>query len=173
MNFILGTGSFNSRLMREVRSNRGLAYATGGYVGSGRDLGTFFNFCQTKSQSVGEATKLMKDIIADMTANPVKPDELETAKKYEQNAFVHRFDSAMAVLSETIYEKMMGYPENYLETYIPRIKKVDAQKVLAMAKRTMNPDGLVILVVGKKSEVIDQLRALNFGEVRELPLPKE
>ncbi len=173
MNFILGTGSFNSRLMREVRSNRGLAYATFGYVGQGRDLGMFFSFCQTKSQSVGEAIKLMKDIIADMTANPVKPEELETAKKYEQNAFVHRFDSAMSVLMETIYGKIMGYPENYLETYIPRIKKVDLAKVLAMAKRTMNPNGLVILVVGKKSELIDQLKALNLGEVKELPLPKE
>jgi predicted Zn-dependent peptidase len=173
MNFILGTGSFNSRLMREVRSNRGLAYATFGSVGTGRDLGSFFNFCMTKSQSVGEAIKLMSAIIEDMTKNPVTAVELETAKKYEQNAFVHRFDSALAVLREAIFEKMMGFPENYLETYIPRIKKVDAPKVLEMAKRTMHPNEMVILVVGKKNEVLDQLKALNLGEITELPLPKE
>ncbi|MCJ7610775.1 MAG: insulinase family protein, partial [Candidatus Aminicenantes bacterium] len=62
MNFILGSGGFNSRIMREVRSNRGLAYSAFGLVQAGRDLGTFFNFTQTKSQSVGEAIGLIKDI---------------------------------------------------------------------------------------------------------------
>jgi zinc protease len=173
MNFILGSGGFNSRIMREVRSNRGLAYAAYGYVGGGRDLGQFTCFSQTKNQSVGEAIKLMKDIIADMTVNPVSAAELDTAKKYEQNSFVHRFDSARTVLTEAIFNKLLGYPEDYIETYIPKIKKVDAAKVLSMAKRTMHPDNLIVLVVGKKAEIIDQLKALDLGEVKELPLPKE
>jgi zinc protease len=173
MNFVLGSGGFNSRIMREVRSNRGLAYSAFGAVGSGRDLGTFFNFTQTKSPSVGEAITLIKDIIAGLTKDPVTDAELTTAKKYQQNAFVHRFDSAMSVLQQALTNKLMGLPDNYLETYIPRTKKVDAAKVLAMAKRTMHPESLVILVVGKKSELLGQLKALKMGEVKELPLPKE
>lgn len=173
MNFVLGSGGFNSRIMREVRSNRGLAYSAFGSVSAGRDLGTFFNFTMTKSASVGEAVGLIRDIIADMTKTPVTEGELTTAKKYEQNAFVHRFDSSMSVLQETLYNKLQGLPDDYLETYIPRIKKVDAAKVLDMAKRTMHPESLVILVVGKKSELMDQLKALKMGEVKELPLPKE
>ncbi len=172
-NFILGTGSFNSRLMREVRSNRGLAYMTFGSIGLGRDKGLFSNVCMTKSQSAGEAIKLMRDISADMTRNPVTAEELEVAKKYEVNAFVHKFDSAQAVVSQAIYLKLDGYPDNYLDTYLPRIRKVDAARVLAIGKRAVHPDGVVILVVGKKAEVIDQLKALGMGEVIELPLPKE
>ncbi len=172
-NFILGTGSFNSRLMREVRSNRGLAYSTFGYIGLGRDRGMFFNACMTKSQSAGEALKLMKDIIADMTKNPVTSEELEVAKKYEQNAFVHRFDSAQSVVNQTIFLKLDGYPDNYLETYIPRIKKTDAAKVLAIGKRAVNADNMVILVVGKKAQIIDNLKGLGLGDITELPLPKE
>ena len=172
-NFILGTGSFNSRLMREVRSNRGLAYATFGMIGLGRDKGTFYNFCQTKSQSVGEAIKLMRSIIDDMTKNPVSSEELGVAQKYEVNAFVHKFDSAQAVVRQAIILKLEGYPDNYLETYLPRIKQVDAAKVLAIGKRAVNPSGMVILVVGKKAEVIDQLKGLGPGDIVELPLPKE
>jgi zinc protease len=172
-NFILGTGSFNSRLMREVRSNRGLAYMTFGYIGLGRDKGLFGNVCMTKSQSVSEAIKLMRDIIADMTINLVSVEELEVAKKYEVNSFVHKFDSPQAVVTQTIFLKLQGYPDQYLETYLPRIKKVDANKLLAIGKRAVQPDGMVILVVGKKAEVIDQLKALGLGEVTELPLPKE
>lgn len=173
LNFIYGSGGFSSRLMREVRSHKGLAYSTYGMVGAGRDLGLFFNFCMTKNQSVGEAIKTMKDIIADITKNPVTFEEIETAKKYEQNSFVHRFDSAVAVLQEYISLKLQGLPDNYLETYIPRILKVNESKVLEMAKRTIHPEELIILVVGKKKEIEEQLKALNLGEVKELPLPKE
>jgi len=173
MNFILGSGGFNSRILREVRSNRGLAYMAFGSVDAGRDLGTFFNATMTKGASVAEAIRLIKEVIVGMTKAPVTEAELTTAKKYLQNAFVHRFDSSMAVIQETILNKLMGFPDDYLETYIPRIKKVDAAKVLAMSQRTMHPDQLVILVVGKKSEILDQLKALNMGEVRELPLPKQ
>jgi zinc protease len=172
-NFILGTGAFNSRLMREVRSNRGLAYMTFGSIGLGRDKGTFLNVCMTKSQSVGEAIKLMRDIISDMTRNPVSADELDVAKRYEVNAFVHRFDSPMAVVNQTLFLKLEGYPDNYLETYLPRIKKVDAARVLKIGKRAVQPDDMVILVVGKKAELLDQLKGLGLGEVTELPLPKE
>jgi len=172
-NFILGAGGFNSRLMREVRSNRGLAYSTGGAIGLGRDKGIFYDFCMTKSQSAGEAIKLMRDISADMTKNPVTAEELEVAKKYEVNAFVHKFDSAQAVVSQAIYLKLDGYPDNYLDTYLPRIKKVDAARVLEIGKRAVLPNSMVVLVVGKKAEVIDQLKALGMGEVTELPLPKE
>lgn len=173
LNFIYGTGGFNSRLMREVRSHKGLAYSTYGMVGAGRDLGTFFNFCMTKNQSVGEAISTMKEIMVDIIKNPVSSEEIELAKKYEQNSFVHRFGSAIAVLNEFISLKLQGFPDNYLETYIPRIMKVNENKVLEMAKRTIHPEDLVILVVGKKVEIENQLKTLNLGEVKELPLPKE
>ncbi len=172
-NFILGTGSFNSRLMREVRSNRGLAYMTFGSIGLGRDKGMFLNVCMTKSQSVGEAIKVMSEIISDMTKNPVSAEELEVAKRYEVNAFVHRFDSPMAVVNQALSLKLEGYPDDYLETYLPRIKKVDVARVLEIGKRAVQPGGMVILVVGKKAELIDQLKGLGLGEVSELPLPKE
>jgi zinc protease len=173
-NFILGDPmNWNSRLMREVRSNRGLAYNPFGLISLGRDKGIFYNFCQSKSQSVGEAIKLMRDIITDMTENPVTPEELEIAKKYEVNSFVHKFDSPWAVVRQAVYLKLEGYPDDFLETYIPRIKMVNADKVLAIGKRAVNPDKMVILVVGKKTEVLDQLKALGLGEVTELLLPKE
>lgn len=171
LNFIYGAGGFNSRLMREVRSHKGLAYSTYGTVGAGRDLGLFFNFCMTKNQSVGEAISTMKEVMDDIIKNPVALEELETSKKSEQNSFVHRFDSAMAVLQEFISLKLAGFPENYLETYVLRILRVDEKKVLEMAKRTIHPQDLIILVVGKKSEIESQLK--TFGEVKELPLPKE
>lgn len=173
LNFIYGTGSFNSRLMKEVRTNRGLAYIVYGNVGKGRDLGIFFNFCMTKNESVGEAIRVMKDIMIDITQKPISNEELTTALKYEQNSFVHLYESPQQILLWKIIYKIFNYPGDYLETYLNRIKKINREKVLDMAKRTIHPDKLVILVVGKKNEIYTQLKNLGLGEIKELPLPVE
>lgn len=170
-NGIYGSGAFNSRLWREVRSNRGLAYSASGSVGSGRDLGLFSTFCMTKSQSAGEAISVIRDVIKDMAQNPVKPEELETAKKSEINSFVFRFENPQSLLLRTILQRLYGYPLDYNETYLTKIKKVDAAKILQMAKRFLHPEQLVILVVGKKADLLEQLKKL--GDVTVLPLPEE
>lgn len=170
-NTIYGAGAFNSRLWKEVRSNRGLAYSASGSVGSGRDLGIFFTFCMTKNQSAGEAVGVIRDVIKDMAQNYVKPEELETARKAEINSFVFRFENPQALLLGTIRQRMYGLPLDYNETYLAKIRKVDAAKVLAMGKRFFHPDELVILIVGKRAELLDQLKKL--GEVIVLPLPAE
>jgi len=170
-NAIYGAGAFNSRLWREVRSNRGLAYSASGSVGSGRDLGLFFTFCMTKNQSAGEAIGVIRDVIKDMAQNYVKPDELETAKKAEINSFVFRFENPQSLLLRTILQRMYGLPLDYNETYLAKIRKVDAVKVLEMGKRFFHPDQLVIMVVGKKAELLEQLQKL--GTVTVLPLPEE
>jgi len=173
LNFIYGSGSFNSRIVREIRSNRGLAYAAFGSVRTGRDKGAFFNFSMTKNESVGEVITIMREIMNDITQNPVTPEELELAKKSEKNSFVHMFDSSASVLLRKLINKLQGYPDDYLETYIERIGKVNADKVLEMARRTIHPDQLITLVVGKKEAIMDQLKSLTTGKVIELELPKE
>ncbi len=170
-NTIYGAGAFNSRLWKEVRSDRGLAYSASGSVGSGRDLGIFFTFCMTKNQSAGEAVGVIRDVIKDMSQNYVKPEELETAKKSEINSFVFRFENPQSLLLRTITQRMYGLPLDYNETYLAKIRKVDAARVLEMGKRFFHPDQLVILVVGKKTELLDQLKKL--GDVTVLPLPEE
>jgi zinc protease len=170
-NAIYGSGAFNSRLWREVRSNRGLAYTASGTVASGRDLGLFYTFCMTKNPSAGEAIGVIRDVIKDMGQNPVKPGELETAKKSEINSFVFRFENPQSLLLRTILQRMYGMPLDYNETYLAKIRRVDAAKVLEMGKRFFHPDQLVILVVGKKADLLEQLKKL--GEVTVLPLPEE
>ncbi len=173
LNFIYGSGSFNSRITREIRSNRGLAYAAFGSVTTGRDKGTFINFSMTKNESVGEVITIMREIMNDITKKSVTPEELEVAKKSEKNSFVHMFDSSASVLLRKLINKLQGYPDDYLETYIERIEKVSADKVLEMAVRTIHPGQLITLVVGKKEAIMDQLKSLTTGEVIELELPRE
>ena len=63
LNFILGEGGFTSRLMKEVRSNRGLAYSVGGGIGLDSDRGLFEIACSTKAGSTVEAIDLIHSIL--------------------------------------------------------------------------------------------------------------
>lgn len=173
LNYILGGGGFNSRIMREIRSHRGLAYTASGTVNAGRDRGTFTCFTQTKAQSAAEAISVIAGIIGDMTKSEVSATELDTAKRYEANSFVFRFESPAALLYQTMTMRLQGFPENYFDSYLTRIAAVDAAKVKAMARRVLSPDGLVVLVIGPKDKLLEPLRALQMGEVTEIPLPRE
>ncbi len=168
MNYVLGGGGFGSRLMRELRSNRGLTYGIYGGVYEGRDRGQFAIGSTLRAESIGESISLIEDIVKSMQADLIKDEEMEEAKNYMINSFVFNFESKAAILSQKIYLSLLGYPEDYLEKYIDNIKKVTKDDVLNVAKRYMDTGRMMIVVVGDKKRFEKPLE--NFGKVEEINL---
>jgi len=168
MNYVLGGGGFGSRLMRELRSNRGLTYGIYGGVYQGRDRGQFAIGSTLRAESIGESLSLIEDIVKSMQADLIKDDEMEEAKNYMINSFIFTFESKTSILSQKIYLSLMGYPEDYLEKYIDNIKKVTKAEVLDIAKKFMNTGRMMIVVVGDKKRFDKPLE--NFGTVEEINL---
>ena len=135
--------------------------------------GLFINRCLTKNQSVGEVISSMKRVMTELAQKPVTAEELLTAKRPRQNACVPGFDNPSNILDAWSYGKLVGRPDDFQDTSLARIKRVDSDKVLSMAKRTLHPDELVILVIGKKTEILGQLKALKLGDITELPVPDD
>ena len=97
MNYILGGGSFSSRITKVVRTDNGLAYtARSSYRGRSLYPGTFMAFCQTKNSTVVFAAQLMLDLIEGMRAGEVTEADLAMAKKARLNAFPAMFSSGSA-----------------------------------------------------------------------------
>lgn len=168
MNYVLGGGGFGSRLMRELRSNRGLTYGIYGGVSEGRDRGQFAVGSTLRAESIGESLSLIEDIIKSMQADLIKDEEMEEAKNYMVNSFIFTFESKASILSQKIYLSLMGYPENYLEKYIDNIKRVTKAEVLNVAKKFMDTGKMMIVVVGDKKRFDKPLE--NFGTVEEINL---
>ena len=76
MNYILGYGGFSARLMRELRSDRGLTYGIYGGVSTGRDRGLFVISSQLKADRFVEALGIIKGIITDLQTTPAGDDEI-------------------------------------------------------------------------------------------------
>ena len=170
MNHILGLGGFTSRLMSEIRSNRGLAYSVGAQLTEDTDRGRFSAWCQTKSESTQEAISTMLDIIRRMATDPISDNEMEKAKSAIRDGFVFRFETPRKVIDEQIRLEYYGYPLDYLDTYTDKIMAVTKADVQRVAKKYIHSDQIVILVVGDKScfgKPLDDL-----GSLREIKLPK-
>ncbi|MEZ4600401.1 MAG: pitrilysin family protein [Syntrophotaleaceae bacterium] len=165
MNFILGGGGFNSRLMREVRSNRGLAYSVFSYYDIGRRLpGLFIAGTETKTASVPEVVDLMRSLMQQMTERPVSNEELRLAKESLINSFVFAFEDTHEIVSQTMRLDFYDYPPDYLERYRDRVADVTVPQVLDVARRYLDPRQQVIVLVG------EQLDSRQLAEAFELPV---
>jgi zinc protease len=175
MNAILGEG-FTSRLFKNVRSRKGLAYSVFGVYSADYDHpGIFYVGCQTKSESTVYAIRAMTEEVRKMTESEVTDGELSLAKDSYLNSFVFNFDSKSEVLGRLMMYEYFGYPPDFLEKTKQNIEKVTKQDVLRVAKKHLQPDKMQVLVVGRPQDFGEPLSVL--GEVREIditiPGPKE
>lgn len=168
LNFILGGGDFNSRLMQEIRTRRGLAYSVYSAFQIGRRLpGLFVAGAETKNASADEVVLLMRQEMEKLTREPVTGDELALAKDSLINSFVFAFEDAHEVVSQTMRLAFYGYPDDYLSLYRKRLAAVTADDVLAAARRHLHPEDLTTVLVGAP----DHPEAL--AEKLDLPLRME
>jgi zinc protease len=170
MNLIVGSG-FTSRLFREVRTARGLAYHVGGRVGEGYDRGIFRVDLQTQPPQAAAALAAVRDVLQGLRESPPEAEEVRLAHDRQTNRFVFNFASPGAIVEQRIYRAALGYPADYLDTYLERIQAVGGEDVRRVARAHLQPDRLVTLVVGPESAVAP-LRAAGT-EVRRIPLDPE
>jgi zinc protease len=165
-NYILGGGGFNSRLMREVRSNRGLAYSVYSSFRIGRRLPKLFvASSETKSESTVEVVELMLEQMKLMVEQPVSDAELTLAKESLINSFVFAFEDSHSVVSRKVRLDYYDYPQDYLESYCGRLAAVTAEDVQRVATKYLWPGHLQIVLVGDSSVFRDQLDALGLPVV--------
>ncbi len=149
MNFILGGGSFSSRITTKVRSNEGLSYNQGSrFMYRWGFPGTFSGYVQSKSSTVGYAISLILDELDRIRKEPVSDAEIETAVDFYLESFSDNFQSPAATMATFANLEMTGKPMDYYKTYRDKIKVVTKARVQEAAEKYIHPDKAAILVVG-------------------------
>lgn len=154
MNDILGGGGFTSRLMKQIRSNEGLAYSVGSRMGAGVYYpSTFAGSFESKNPTVALAIKIMRDEFKRMQDQPVTAEELDVAKKGFIEAFPSQFASKDATLGILVADEWTGRDPEYWKTYRENIQKVTADDVQRVARKYLDFDDMAIMVVGRWDEI--------------------
>lgn len=162
-NFILGGGGFNSRMMREIRSDRGLAYSVYSYFDIGRRLpGLFIAGSETKSSSTSEVVRLLRQLIEQIREEPVSEAELELAKESLINSFIFAFENSHSIVSRKVRLDYYGYPDSYLENYRQKLAAVTVADVQRVSRQYLHPDKLQIVLVGDTAKYENEVRNLEL-----------
>lgn len=106
--FILGTGGFGSRLMEEIRVKKGLAYSAYARVSVSQSSSYMTGYLQTKLESLEDAKKTVKEVIADFVKDGVTKDELEQTKKFLLGSEPLRVETMSQRLNRTFMDFYKG-----------------------------------------------------------------
>lgn len=149
MNSVLGGGNFASRLMDVVREDYGLAY----YVNSGLAVldgaSIFQGSVGTENARVAQSLALIRSEIARMRDDGVTEQELEDTKRYLTGAFALGFDSNSSIASRLTFYQLEDLGIDYINTRNDRINAVTLEDVDRVAARLLDPDNLLVVVVGQ------------------------
>ena len=149
LNQILGGGSFESRLMDEVREKRGLTYGVYSYLLS-RDLANvYLGSVSSSNDRIAEAIEVIRDEWAKAEAEGVTQEELTDAKTYLTGAYPLRFDGNGPIANILVGMQMMGLPIDYIATRNDRVEAVTLEDVKRVASELLEPENLHFVVVGQ------------------------
>jgi zinc protease len=171
MNRIL-SGSFNSRMIKTIRTQMGLAYSVWGIYSFQYDYpGYFYAGCQTKSESAIKALKAIQHEIEKIKTELVTDEELQQAIDMHLNSDVFNYDSKQKILDRVMTYDFYGYPEDFLRTAKQKIENVTKQDILDAAKRNLQPDKMRILVLGNPEQFDEELSTLGNVHKIDITIP--
>lgn len=149
LNHVLGGGSFESRLVQEVRAKRGLTYGVYSYL-AGKDLAEIYvGSVSSANDRIAEAIEVIRAEWTKVADEGVTAEEVANAKTYLTGAYPLRFDGNGTIANIMVGMQMLGLPIDYIATRNDRVEAVTVEDVKRVAGELLDPDGLHFVVVGQ------------------------
>jgi predicted Zn-dependent peptidase len=168
MNFILGGGGFMSRMTNRIRVQEGLAYTVGTNFYMMDESGSFYAYCQTKSESTCKAIELILDVMRTFISEGATDRELEVAKNSILNSDVFNYATPDQIAYQEAQLEFQGFPPGQLKRRIEAIKAVSLADVKRVAQAYLHPDSMIFVVVGNDKAFDKPLS--EFGAVKTLQI---
>lgn len=161
MNIALG-GGFTSRLVNEVRVERGLSYGVSSYFDAMSVGGAFAISTFTKTESTREIVDVSLGEVAKVRKGGITPKELKSAQTYLAGLYPMRTETNDSVASVLADIRVYGLGDDWVEKFRDRLRAVTPKQVKAVSAKYLFPKPPAIVVLGKASEVEKQLKHLKL-----------
>ena len=149
VNYVLGGGGFNSRLMNEVREKRGLTYGIYTSLATFDRASLLIAASSTENTRAGRALDVARDVWERLHAQGPTEDELENAKNYLTGSFALRLDSTTQIARTLVAVQYDRLGIDYLGKRDALIRAVTLADAKRVAQRLLDPKRLLTVVVGQ------------------------
>ena len=161
MNYILGGGGFSSRMMDEIRSQRGLTYGIGCNFDYNKLRGAYTVSTFTRNDSTAAAIRAIIEQIENFRAGGVTDKELEDTKSFYTGYFPLQLETPSQIASQILNVELYDLGEDYLKSYRRNINAVTQEDVQRVAQKYLDPKNLKLVVVSKAEQVKASLEPLG------------
>ena len=145
-------GSTSSRLFREVREKRGLAYAVGSYSQQFVDSGLVGLYVGTRGDNVQQACEVIGSELRRLHGEGITADELERSKEHVKGRMVLSSESTAARMSRIAKSVLFDMPLLSLDEMISRVDAVSADDVAELARDLYAPEKLSAAAVAPNED---------------------
>ncbi|UWQ95609.1 insulinase family protein [Rhodobacteraceae bacterium M385] len=149
MNQVLGAGGYRSRLMEEVREQRGLTYGISTWLSLSRSAPMMQGGFSSSNALVAEAIDVVQAQWAEIAANGITEAELEAAQQYMTGAYPLRFDGNGTIAGILAAMQADNMPIDYIASRNDNVLAVTVEDIQRVAAEVVDSDALRFVVVGQ------------------------
>jgi zinc protease len=151
-NYVLGGGGFSSRLMDEVREKRGLTYGISTSLSSYNKASVMVGSVATRADAVRQTIQVVRDTLAEFSANGPTQQELDDAKTFLTGSFPLAFASNSGTASQLGTFQRQNLDIGYVGRRNSLIQAVTLADVKRVAKHLFDPVRLTVVIGGSPTE---------------------
>jgi len=152
VNHILGGGSMSSRLYREVREKRGLAYGVSDNLVWFRRAAVMLGGTATRADRTGDALAIIEQEMKRMAESGPTADELAQAKSFLKGSYALGLDTSSKIASQLVQIQTDNLGIDYIQRRGGLIDAVTIEDAKRVAKRLYG-GGLLVTVAGEPKGV--------------------
>lgn len=160
-NYILGGGA-SSRLMNNLREDKGYTYSAGSGIGASK-YDTRFRVSSAVRNVVTDSAvvEFLKEINI-MRFQPVTAEELKTAKASYTGNFVRALERSSTIANYALNIERLGLDKDFYKNYLKNLNAVSIQDVQDAAYKYFRGNKARIVITGKGADVLKNLGNLNY-----------
>jgi zinc protease len=156
-------GAFNSRLVMNIREDKGYTYSPRSSVNPLKQHGTFSVSAAVRNDVVAASLTEIFYELDKLRSLPVPEAELADAQNYLTGVFSMGLATQEGLLSQFSTVELNELPADYLETYREKIRALTSADLLSTARKYFDSANMQIVVVGDRAQIEGQARL--FGDV--------
>jgi zinc protease len=158
-------GAFNSRLVMNIREDKGYTYSPRSAVQALRQYGYFSVSAAVRNDVVAASLTEMFHELDKLRSLPVPEAELVDARNYLSGVFSMSLATQDGLLSQLATVALNDLPDDYLETYREKVRALTPADLLATARKYFDSANMQIVVVGDRTQIEDQAKLFGDLEV--------